>query len=447
MKKLNILKSDISKVLINLSLPILLCGIIQQLYNMIDLIIVGHYVDGIGIAVVGSSACLLYTLIANFAGGMVVGPMVVIGKRYGQNNSEETKVAICSSYFLIILMAITFTLIYLIATPLLLEAVNIPASLEYDSSIYLRLYSLGYIFYFLFLLSTSILRVFGLSKLPTVLLVSSFILNITLDIVFVVVLSLGYQGICFSYITAQAISAIIGIISVFNHQNIYLRNIKISFSCIKEIIKTGLPAGLGSFAFALTNNYIQSYVNLLDNDWISAFAIYSKVENTFWITMTCLLSSTTTFMSQNYGAKQYNRVFTGLKTALKIAYISTIAVSILIFFGSETLSALFVDNINISSKAAELMKFMAPTYFLYTAIEIFSALFQSTNHSACTFNINLVSVCLTRYLWLSQIAAKNLNYQTISLCWPISWILTSVTYIIYYIYLNKKEYSVLKELG
>ncbi|MDO4377821.1 MAG: MATE family efflux transporter [Erysipelotrichia bacterium] len=441
MKNIDILNSKISIVLINLSLPVLLCGVIQQLYNMTDLIIVGHFVDGEGIAIVGSSAALLYTLITNFAGGMIVGPMVVIGKCYGQHNEERTKKAICSSYLLIGLMALVFTLIYLIAAPLLLKSVNIPDTLFNDSTVYLRLYSLGYIFYFIFLLSTSILRVLGLAKLPTTLIISSFILNIILDIIFIIIYPLGYKGVCCSYILTQVISAVIALKAVWNHQNINLRDFKADQSCIKEIIKTGLPAGLGSFAFALTNNYIQSYINLLNDDWISGFAIYTKLENTFWVIMTCLMSATTTFVSQNYGAKQYKRVFSGVKVALFISYLATFTVSAVIFFGSDILSELFINNIAISSKAAQIMRFMAPTYFLYTAIEIFSALFQSTNHPACTLNINLVSVCLVRYLWLSQIASTNLNYQTISLCWPVSWILTSSAYIIYYLYLKKKEYS------
>ncbi len=441
MKNIDILNSKIGKVLITLSLPVLLCGVIQQLYNMIDLIIVGHFVDGEGIAIVGSSAALLYTLIANFAGGMIVGPMVVIGKCYGQHDEKRTKKAVCSSYLLIGLMALTFTLIYLFTAPLLLKAVNIPHTLFNDSTIYLRLYSLGYIFYFIFLLSTSILRVFGLTKLPTTLIISSFILNIILDVIFIIIFSLGYKGVCYSYILTQAISAVISLKAVLSHQNINMYDFMVDKNCIKEIIKTGLPAGLGSFAFALTNNYIQSYINLLNDDWISGFAIYTKLENTFWVTMTCLMSATTTFVSQNYGAKQYKRVFSGIKVALLIAYLTTFAVSATIFFGSDVLSKMFINNITISSKAAQIMRFMAPTYFLYTAIEIFSALFQSTNHSACTLNINLVSVCLVRYLWLSKVALANLNYQTISLCWPVSWILTSSAYIIYYLYLKKKEYS------
>ena len=446
-KRVDILNGNILKTLLLLSFPILVCGLFQQLYNVVDTMIVGRFVGGVGIAIVGGSCSMLINMFNGVSIGIITGSIIVVANNYGAKNEEKVRRCIETSVIVAVVGGLSVMLIYMFLARDILSFLNVPTEILTSSVQYLTFYALGFPFYFLFQMIINIFRALGETKRPTRYLIISFLLNIIFDLIFVGLFKLNENGVALAFITTQVLSAVVALKSLSLQLNVKCKDITFDKIALKSIMMIGLPSSLISLLYALTNILIQSSINILGSAAIGGFAINLKIENLFWTIMTCIGFAITTFIGQNYGAKNIERIKSSIKTSLYLAYGITIIISFTIYTCRFLLAKMFTTDTAMIDVATQIMGFMAPLYFTYTAIEILSGILKGIGKVMIPTLITLSCVCIIRSSYVIFYAMNHLSILTVLKVYPISWLVTSGAFIIYFIIEKRRILDVKGNVG
>lgn len=436
MKTVDVLHENITKSLLSLFFPILICSIIQQLSSMINLILVGNYMSSFALGIIGGSASMMVTLFTNPMVALISGSMVCVATAYGEKNTKKTNNAIFTSFVIIAIFTIIYITIYEFFGTNILYTFNVPSSQIEDASFYIRFYSIGLIFFALFQLTINILRSIGNISFPNYILIISCILNILLDILFIRILKLNIIGICISYFLTQSVSFAISFIYLY--RSFTIKDSIFDKKCAKILFSVGVPAMIVSFIFAFTNMFVQGSINKLGENVVSAYAVFIRIENFYWIAMTGVDFAVCTFISQNFGANNKTRIKKSMKPSITLAFIISIICFIIFYLFNQQFVKLFITDTEIINIASSILKYMAPMYFTYTIIEVLLAFFKGVNKAIIPTICNIICVVCIRMGWLIFVVGKYPSWQMIQLCYPLSWLATSICYIIYYLFLRKR---------
>ena len=312
-----IIEGIIWKQLLIFFFPIVVGTLFQQLYNTVDAIIVGRFVGKQALASVGGSAAVLSNMVIGFFTGLSAGASVIISQFYGAKDSENVHKSLHTAYASSLIFGVLISVIGFILTPWLLTIMKTPGDIYQDSVLYLKIYFGGIIFTLIYNMGSSILRAIGDSRRPLYFLIVCCFLNIVLDIVFVVFLHMGIAGAAIATVISQAVSAFLVTYSLTAAYGIMkLKEIKIHFQLFKSELKIGLPSGLQSCMYAITNIIIQASINSFGTDTAAAWAAYGKLDAIFWTVSGAFGIAVTTFAGQNYGAKRYDRVIKSTRVCL-----------------------------------------------------------------------------------------------------------------------------------
>lgn len=436
MKTVDVLHENITKSLLSLFFPILICSIIQQLSSMINLILVGNYMSSFALGIIGGSASMMVTLFTNPMVALISGSMVCVATAYGEKNTKKTNNAIFTSFVIIAIFTIIYITIYEFFGTNILYTFNVPSSQIEDASFYIRFYSIGLMFFALFQLTINILRSIGNISFPNYILIISCILNILLDILFIRILKLNIIGICISYFLTQSVSFAISFIYLY--RSFTIKDSIFDKECAKILFSVGVPAMIVSFIFAFTNMFVQGSINKLGENVVSAYAVFIRIENFYWIAMTGVDFAVCTFISQNFGANNKTRIKKSMKPSITLAFIISIICFIIFYLFNQQFVKLFITDTEIINIASSILKYMAPMYFTYTIIEVLLAFFKGVNKAIIPTICNIICVVCIRMGWLIFVVGKYPSWQMIQLCYPLSWLATSICYIIYYLFLRKR---------
>lgn len=286
MSKNQITEGVIWKQLLFFFFPILLGTLFQQLYNTADTVVVGRFVGTKALAAVGGSTGQIVNLVVNFFVGLASGATVIIARYYGARDRIKLNNALHTAIALSIVGGVVTAVAGILLTPFLLQMMNTPADVIEGSTTYLRIYFAGIIFVFVYNIGSGILRAVGDSKRPLYFLIVCCFLNIFLDILFVVYLKLGVKGAAFATVISQAVSALLVILSLTKSVDIYrLRPNKIRFykSLLIAIVTIGLPAGLQSVMYGISNIIIQTSLNSLGTETVAAHTAFAKIDAIYWM--------------------------------------------------------------------------------------------------------------------------------------------------------------------
>ena len=291
--------------------PILFGTFFQQLYNTADAIIVGNFVGKEALASVGGSASTIINLLVGFFVGLSSGATVIISQYYGADNRRRVSDSVHTAIALAIAGGVVIMLIGLVSARFALTAMGTPDDILSLSLTYMKIYYLGTIPSMIYNMGSGILRAVGDSKRPLYFLIASCLVNIVLDLLFVAVLDMGVAGAAIATIASQFFSAILTLIALLRTQDSYrliVSKIRFHRDLLFDIIKIGLPAGLQSAMYSISNLLIQSSINSFGTDTIAAWTAYGKVDSIFWMIMGAYGVSITTFAGQNFGAGKYDRI-------------------------------------------------------------------------------------------------------------------------------------------
>ena len=430
-----IIEGDITKQLLIFFFPILFGTFFQQLYNTTDAVIVGKFVGKEALAAVGGSTATIINLLVGFFVGISSGASVIISQYYGSGNRGKLTLSVHTSIALAVIGGAVMMVIGIIGAPWALEAMGTPADIMEDSLTYMRIYMLGMIPSMLYNMGSGILRAVGDSGRPLYFLMAACGVNTVLDLFFVVALDMGVMGVGIATTMSQVASALLTVMVLLRTKEAYKVTPKRVFPHLRYlriILRIGLPAGLQSAMYSISNLVIQAAINVYGTDAVAAWTAYGKVDNIFWMIMSAFGIAITTFAGQNFGAGKKDRVRKSVRICLIMSALTSVAFSFIVISFGSTVLRLFTDDPSVISISMRMIAVISPAYISYVCIEILSGACRGCGDALMPMILTCFGVCVLRILWIFTAERISPGLETISFSYPLTWSVTSIMFIIYY---------------
>jgi putative MATE family efflux protein len=432
--KTDLTNGKVSKQIFLFALPILIGNIFQQAYNLIDSIIVGQYLGKEALAAVGASFPIIFLLISLII-GVASGATIMIAQFVGAGKIDNVKLT--NSTLMIFLMVASFIISFIgiTWTEEIFRLIQLPADLIDQATIYLQYYLLGLVFFFGYNGIAAVLRGLGDSRTPLIFLVIATILNIFLDLLFIVVLGYGVEGTAIATIISQAIAFIAAIFYLQWKDNIIqfkLSDLKFSKSLYVQSVKIGLPSGMQATFVALGMTAVLSIVNTFGTDVVAAYSVALRLDALATLPAMNFATALTTFVGQNIGAGKLDRVKKGYHSTLKMSSITSIAITILFYFFSAELMGLFTDQQEVIDIGVEYLVIVSLFYIVFSAMFSNHAVMRGAGDTLIPMFITLIA------LWVFRVPASYFLsdiYGEVGIWWslPFAWVVGFVLSYAYYL--------------
>ena len=422
--------------------PLLLGTFFQQLYNTVDAVIVGRFVGKEALAAVGGAAAMIVNLFVGFFTGVSTGATVTISQFYGGGAKKQVREAIHTAIAVSAAAGVAIMAAGLVCAPAALRWMNTPPETMADSIIYIRVYFCGMVGNLVYNMGAGILRAMGDSKRPLYFLIASCLVNIVLDIFFVIALGMGVLGVALATILSQLFSAALVCISLSRlEEEIRMRFKEIWFHgwVVKRILAIGLPAGAQTLTYSLSNMIVQADVNYFGTSTVAAWTAYSKVDAVFWMVVSSFGVSVTTFVGQNYGAGYFSLVRKGVRQCLLMTAATSLVITVILLPGGKYLLGLFTKDQEVLTIGMEMIRFLAPFYITYVCVEIFSGALRGMGDALIPMLLSFGGICILRSGWLLAAVPVWNHMKTVMFSYPLTWVTTSVLFAVYYSYYVKKR--------
>lgn len=421
--------------------PILFGTFFQQLYNTIDAMLVGQFVGKEALSAVSGAPAMIVSLIIGFFTGLASGATVCISQFYGSNDLDSVSETTHTAITFTLIGAVVMTIAGYLLSPWMLRICRVPEDIFGESLVYMQIFFLGLLGTFVYNMGAGILRAIGDSKRPFYFLIVGCVLNIVLDIIFLLPLNMGVSGAAWATVISQAVSAFLIILCLIRHEGpckLEFSKLRMNAQHLFRMLRIGIPAGVQSVTYALSNIIIQTSINDFGTDVIAAWGTYGKMDGIFWLTINSFAIALTTFVGQNYGAGKYDRVRKGMKDTMVMATISTIGICSVLFIYAEFLFSLFTRDAAVIEIGARMVHFLMPTYIIYIYIEILSGGLRAMGDTFIPMLLSCGGVCGIRIFWTLIVCPRYPSIEMLELNFPVSWIVTLLMFIIYYFIRRKK---------
>lgn len=427
-------EGSIPRLLITFALPLMVGNVFQQLYNTVDSIIVGNFVSKQALAAVGCTGPIINTLIGVFA-GLSGGAGVVISQFYGAKDRERLRRAVQTTVVLTAIMCVLLTAAGVLMAPLLLRLMDTPADVMGAASEYLRIYFWGISGMLLYNIGAGILRAVGDSTHPLYFLIFSATTNTVLDYLFVKVFSFGIAGAAIATIVSQALSAVLVMGMLVRSKEDYrvdLKALHLDGAVLKRICEIGIPSSLQMGVTAVSNVFVQSYINRFESSCMAGWAAYNKLDAFAMLPLMGFSMAVTTFVGQNYGAGKLDRARSGPLHALWIGTLIMVAILTPMMLFAPTLVRLFNQEAEVIAFGTLFIRLISPFYLLCTINQIYSGALRGVGDTKATMIIMLFSFVFFRQLYLFTAYRLGGGIVPIALGYPAGWIMCSTVILIYY---------------
>lgn len=433
------------KKIIMFSLPLIFTGILQLLYNATDIIVVGRFAGSDSMAAVGSTGSLV-NLITNLFIGLSVGALASTARWVGAKAHDKVDNVVHTAILISLCGGVVIGLLGFFCSEYLLVLMDSPQSVLPLSKIYLQIFFCGMPFNLLYNFGASILRACGDTRRPLFFLTFSGIVNIVLDLVFVINFKMGVAGVAIATTAAQAVSATLVIICLIKRKGygkLSLKRLRINKHALMDILKIGLPAGIQSTIFSLSNVIIQSSINSFGEIAMAGNAAAANIEGFVYISMNSIYQSCLTFTGQNFGAKKSANIKIVQIQCLSIVTIVGLALGLSAYFAGNLLLSVYNSTPEVINYGLGRMAIISTTYFLCGIMEVLVGSLRGIGHSIMPMIVSIIGVCGVRIVWIFTLFALTRNLTILYLSYPVSWIFTSIIHYICYLVIRKKEFILL----
>lgn len=423
------------KKLLVFFLPIAAGTCIQQLYNAVDGLIVGRFVGTVALAAVGGSSAQIINLLIGFFVATTAGASVVIAQIYGAGRDEDVRLAAGNAMAVFALLGLVLMAFGLLAAPAMLRLLRTPDDTMEASVLYLRIYFVGVPFVLLLNMESNMLRSVGDSFSPFLYMVAGCISNIVLDAVFVLVFHWGVAGVAIATVLAQVLNMGLLTWKLMRTRESYrlsLRELKLRGVYLRNMLHLGIPSGLQSSMYAVSNMIIQVGVNSLGTIVVASWAMSGKTDGIFWAVSNAMGAAITSFIGQNLGAGRQDRVKLCVKQGLILAFTITVSLSGLIMLLGKPMLRILTEDQAVIDTTYQIMTYFVPFYFTWTLIEVLSAVLRGAGDAVRPVIIIGLGICLLRIVWVTTLFQWIHTLLVLSLCYVASWVVTSIAMTIYY---------------
>ena len=431
-----ITEGPIWRHLLSFFFPILFGTFFQQLYNTVDAIIVGNFVGTEALAAVGGPAAVLINFLVNLFVGLSSGATVIVAQYYGARQMQELRRTVHTALALAIAAGLGIMILGIALSYPAMVLMGTPAEVMDYSLIYLRIYFVGSIASFLYNVGSSVLRAIGDTKRPLYFLIAACLTNIVLDLVFVVGFGLEVLGVALATVLSQMVSAVLVMLVLCRPDSIFCiarKEIRFHPDILKSILRIGLPTGLQSDMYTISNMLIQSCINSFGTNTMAAWTAFCKLDAFYWMISGAFGISITTFVGQNFGAQRYDRVRKSVRVCLLLSLVTALLVSGLYALGAQPLLRMFSTDTQVIDIGTFILWRMSPFYFTFICVEVMAGAIRGTGDSLKPMLLTCGGVCVLRVVWIFTVLPLDRTLGTLLLSYPMTWSITSLLFIIYYV--------------
>ncbi len=423
------------------SLPLAASSILQLLFNAADVVVVGRFAGSTALAAVGSNGALI-NLLVNLFVGMSLGANVVAARCFGAKDDVGVRNTVQTSVTLGLVSGVLLAFVGFFAARGLLELMSCPEDVIDLSTLYLRIYFIGMPMNMLYNFSSALLRSVGDTKRPLYCLAAAGIINVVLNLVFVIGFRLSVAGVALATIISQTVSACLVTWILTREKgtlHLDLRHLGFHKGALLQILRIGLPAGLQSTVFSLSNVVIQSAINSFGSTIVAGNSAASNIEGFVYTAMNSFAQAAVTFTSQNVGARRYDNLDRVMRNCLLCAIVTGLVLGGgAALAGAPLLHFYSTDEAVVAAGLARLHVISA-TYLLCGTMDVLASCLRGRGYSVLPMVVSLVGSCLLRLVWIATIFQLFRSTTTLYISYPISWILTALVHLICLLVVRKKR--------
>lgn len=428
-------KGAIWKKIIAFAIPLFLGNLFQQFYNTADSLIVGNFLGSSALAAVSSSGNLIF-LMVGFFNGLAVGAGVVVARYFGAKKFDLVQRAIHTIITLGFFCGIALTFVGVIAAPQILVLMGTPPEVLPNSVTYFRIYFCGSLAFVMYNFLVGILQAVGDSRHPLMYLIISSVTNIILDLILVAGFHFGVGAAALATVISQCLSALLCFLHLLRgpkEYRIYLSKLRLDSLLLKQIISNGLPAGLQNSIISLANVVVQSNINKFGQMAVAGCGSYSKIEGFAFLPITCFALALTTFISQNLGAKEYERAKKGAVFGVICSVVTAELVGVVIYTFAPYLIAAFNNTPDVLSYGVAQAHTASLFYFLLAFSHCMAGILRGAGKSTVPMFVMLICWCIIRVTYITVTVHFIPNIRVIFWAYPITWTLSSIVFLLYFL--------------
>lgn len=442
-------QGSIVKQVILFSLPLMLGNIFQMLYNTVDSVVVGNFVGTEALAAVGATTIIINMLVF-FFNGFATGASVVIGRYFGARDMEQLHRSVETTMAATFVLSVVFTVVGVLGVDPMLKFMSTPEDVFPQAAVYLRIYNAGFSGLLIYNMGSGLLRAVGDTTRPLYFLILTSVLNIVLDLVFVLVFKMGIAGVAYATIISQFISAGLTLMLLTRTKDIYRmtwHDLKIDMGILGQIVAVGLPAGIQSVITSFSNIFVQSYINYFGSGCMAGWSCYNKLDQFIMLPMQSMAMASTTFVSQNIGAGKLKRVEKGTWTTVGLTLAFTGAIIALVDIFAPQAVELFTNDPVVVDYGVKFTRVILAFMLFNCVNHVLAGGLRGMGDSNGPMIIMLLSFVAVRqaYLYVMTHFVAN-TAVVVGFGYPVGWMTCCFIEVIYYFLRRKKLLSRYEEV-
>ena len=429
----------LGKVLI-FSIPLMLSGILQLLFNAADVIVVGRFAGSQSLAAVGSTSALINLLINVFM-GFSVGVNVLVARYYGGRKERDVSETVHTAVTLSLVCGLILVAVGLALTRPLLELMGTPDDVIDKAVLYMQIYFIGMPTNMLYNFGSAILRAVGDTKRPLYYLSAAGVVNVILNLISVIIFHMDVAGVALATIISQAISAVCVLRCLMRHESclkIRLGELKIHKAKLMGIVKVGLPAGMQGAIFSISNVLIQSSVNSFGSIAMAGNTAAQNIEGFIYNAMVAVYQANLSFTSQNYGAGKFSRINRIMFICIGVVSVVGFSIGVLAYGAGTSLLSIYSSDPEVIAYGMTRLQIIGLTYFTCGIMDTMVGSIRGIGYSVLPMLVSLTGACLFRIIWIFTIFQWSHTLLTLYISYPASWVLTATAHIVCFFLIRKK---------
>ena len=438
--EMDMCSGPILRKMLMFALPLMLSSILQLLFNAADIVVVGKFAGDNSLAAVGSNTALI-NLLTNLFIGLSIGANVVAARHYGAKAWDDLRRTVHTAMLLSMLSGALLLVLGVIGAEQMLIWMQTPEEVLPLATVYLRIYFLGMISTMVYNFGSALLRAVGDTKRPLYFLLCAGVINVILNLLFVIGFQMDVMGVAIATVISETVSALLVLRCLVKEKggiHLELRAMRIDRKKMLQILRIGLPAGFQGVVFALSNVVIQSSVNIFGNIVVAGNSAAANLEGFVYMAMNAFYQTTLSFVSQNYGAgeqKRINRIV--LLGEACVIVTGTLLGNMVVFFGNDLLQ-IYSSNPEVIAAGMVRLHYISMIYALCGIMDVMVGALRGIGYSIMPMIVSIVGVCVLRLIWLATVfqIPEFHKIETVYLSYPVTWILTSLVYIVFFVWIR-----------
>lgn len=435
--------------LVSFSLPLMLSGILQLMFNAVDIIVVGQFTGSEALAAVGSTTALI-AVFTNLFIGISLGANVLAARFYASGKNKEMSETVHTAIALAFVSGMIMAVVGLLFSRLALEIMGTPDNVIDQSTLYMRIYFLGMPFFMLYNYGAAILRAVGDTRRPLMFLVVAGVTNAVLNMILVIVFHLGVAGVAIATIISQLISCILVLRCLYMTDSSY--QLRFSRLCMKkfylvQIFQVGIPAGVQSTVINISNALLQSSVNSFGSTAMAGYTAANNILGFLYASVNAVTQACMSFTSQNYGVGKYKRMDRVLLDCGILSFVIALVLGCGSYMCGGEILKVYTEDPEVIRCGVEILSITTVPYFLCGIMDLFPGALRGMGHSGVPMILSIIGTVGTRIVWIFWIFPQHRSLYTLFISYPASWFITIVLQVICFVFVRRTVHGQLKGTG